>query len=280
MLPNVKASRGSGRAQKTSAAPAVGKAIAIVRFLNGRAQLSAGVSEIAGALTLTKSHCFNILKALELEGWVAFEAGTRRYRLSGQMLNDCSALMVGPQRLATVHAELVALAERTGISCLLTRIERDHGFVVFDKAEVARELVVAVPLGHRFPADAPAQMRARLAWTNDAERNRALREWRPQGYTSTTLVNKKALKQELVDTKMRGYSISRAEYMPGVMTVAAPILDMHGEPVFVLQSPGLEAQMLTRHAEIAAQLLKTVERIRLHLMYERPMSVETPRESL
>ena len=64
---------------------------------------------------------------------------------------------------------------------MLTRVETDGSFVAIDKAEEAAELIVSVPIGHRFPPDAPAQMRVRLAWMPEDLRRQELARWRPQG---------------------------------------------------------------------------------------------------
>ena len=71
---------------------------------------------------------------------------------------------------------------------MLTRVERDGSFVAIDKAEEAAELIVSVPIGHRFPPDAPAQMRVRLAWMPEDLRRQELARWRPRAYTETTVI--------------------------------------------------------------------------------------------
>ena len=86
--------KGSTRSEPTRV-PALSKAIAILRFLNASPRLSAGVSEIAVALGIAKSHCFNILRTLESEGWVRFDAERRRYDLSARLLTDVSRLLAG-----------------------------------------------------------------------------------------------------------------------------------------------------------------------------------------
>ena len=44
--------------------PAVAKAVAIVRLLNGRSTAGASLAEVSQALSITRSHCYNILRAL------------------------------------------------------------------------------------------------------------------------------------------------------------------------------------------------------------------------
>ncbi len=245
--------------------PALSKAIAILRFLNASPRLSAGVSEIAVSLGIAKSHCFNILRTLEAEGWVRFDAERRRYDLSARLLTDVSRLLAGGAQAASVHAELVRLSEAARLPCVLTRIEADGTFTAIDKAEDAAELLVSVPIGHRFPMDAPAQMRVRLAWAPAAERKRILARWKPVAYTPTTIVDKADLMRELDATQARGFAISRAEFTTGVTTLAAPVFDADGAVRYVLQCPGLEADVPSRKHDVAAPLLQAAERIGIML---------------
>jgi len=74
--------------------PAVDKAIAIVRLLNGRGAAGAALSEISGALSITRSHCYNILRTLAQAGWVLYEPGERLYRLGPSLAADSTTALV------------------------------------------------------------------------------------------------------------------------------------------------------------------------------------------
>lgn len=243
--------------------PAVTKAIAIIRHLNSGPSLGLGLSEIAAELGLTKSHCHNILKTLVAEGWATFDASRRRYTLAPRLLSDLSRLVARQDRSSIIHEELVRLSIEARVPCVLSRVEPDGSFVAIDKAEEAAELLVSVPIGHRFPADAPAQMRARLAFSPPEVRERALAEWSPIAYTPTTIVDVEKLEEELRATVERGYSISREEYAPGVTSFAVPIYNGAGDVQMILQCPGLGSVMIAREDAIADALKATAERINL-----------------
>lgn len=245
----------------SSVVPAVTKAIAIVRHLNAGPSLGLGLSEIASDLGLTKSHCHNILKTLVAEGWATFDENRRRYTLAPRLLTDLSRLVARQDRSSIIHEELVRLSVEARVPCVLSRIEPDGSFVAIDKAEEAAELLVSVPIGHRFPADAPAQMRTRLAFSAPETRDRVLAEWSPIAYTATTIVDIGELEEELRRTVERGYAISREEYSPGVTSFAVPIYDRSGEVQMVLQCPGLGSVMTAREGEITDALKAAAERI-------------------
>ncbi len=241
--------------------PAVAKAIAIIRHLNGGPSTGRSLVEIAADLNITKSHCHNVLKTLVAQGWAVFDASRRRYTLAPGLLADVSRLISRGTRPLLIHEELVKLSLAAGVPCVLTRVDSDNSFVAIDKAEEAAELLVSVPIGHRFPADAPAQMKARLACVDDAAVASELARWRPVARTPTTITDRQELKRDIEACRQRGYSTSRGEYTTGVMSLAVAVRDKDGIARLIVQCPGVQADMEEREAKIAALLIKTGWRI-------------------
>ena len=241
--------------------PAVTKALAIMRYVNRAGSGGAALNEISTTLEITKSHCHNILKTLTQEGWLSYDGERRSYSLAHRLLSDVSRLLARQSPSVLIRDELKRLSRATGTPCVLTRVEPDGSFVAIDKAEEAGELIVSVPIGHRFPPDAPAQMRVRLAWMPEELRRQELARWRPRAYTKTTIIKKRDVVKELEATRKRGYSISRAEFSPGVMTLAVPIFDTFGDVQMVLQSPGLIDRVIREETKLAVEILRTGERL-------------------
>lgn len=241
--------------------PAVTKTIAVIRFINRAGPSGTTMNEVASALAMTKSHCFNILKSLTHNGWLIYDDARRTYALSARMLSDISSIFDRRALSAVIHEELDKLAQITGMPSVLTRVERDGSFVAIDRSELAAELTFSPPIGFRFPPDAPAQMRVRLAYVGAEQYEAELARWMPQAYTPTTIVDREALRAEIEATRRRGYGISRAEFTPGVMTLAAPIFDAFGNVQMILQCPGVEARMRAEQESIARALLATTARL-------------------
>lgn len=241
--------------------PAVTKAIAIVRYINEAGSAGVSLMDISISLGLTKSHCYNILKGLARAGWLVHDDARRTYMLSARMLSDISSIFSRRAMSAVIHEELDRLSTSTGMPCVLTRVERDGSFVAVDRSEASGELLFTAPIGFRFSPDAPAQMRVRLAYLAADERESELAKWSPKAYTPTTIVDKDALRRELEATRARGYGVSRAEYTPGVMTLAAPIFDAFGNVQMILQCPGLLMRMVAEESFIATKLLAVAARL-------------------
>jgi len=250
--------------------PAVTKAIAIIRHINESGSGGLSLIDISVSLGITKSHCFNILKGLTHAGWLVHDDARRTYMLSARMLSDISSIFSRRAMSTVIHEELDKLSTAINIPCVLTRVERDGSFVAIDRSEVAGELLFTAPIGFRFAPDAPAQMRVRLAYLGPEERERELEKWTPQAYTPTTIVDKEQLRGELDATLTRGYGVSRGEFTPGVMTLAAPIFDAFGNVQMILQCPGLVTRVLVEEHAIASKLLAACGR--LNAMLGNPQS--------
>ncbi|WJR77259.1 IclR family transcriptional regulator C-terminal domain-containing protein [Bradyrhizobium sp. NP1] len=242
------------------AVPAVAKCIAILRYLDGHGSEGVNLSEIAADLAITKSHCFNILRTLNAEGWVVYDADRRRYSLGASLLRDLARLTGRRDFSAQVHDELVRLSAETGLPSILCRVDESDDFVAVDKVERAGELLAAVHVGFRYPWDAPTQLRARLAFSSPDAIKAALRR-KPRAYTPHTLTRRHDLLAEIRMTSQRGYAVGRSEYTPGIMTLAAPVRDGLGRVAFVLQTPGIQSVLEPREKKVAAVLLGAVGRI-------------------
>ncbi len=253
--------------------PAVTKAIAIVRHINEAGSRGASLIDISVSLGVTKSHCYNILKGLTRAGWLVHDDARRTYVLSARMLSDISSIFSRRALSTVIHEELDKLSTAISIPCVLTRVERDGSFVAIDRSEAAGELLFTAPVGFRFGPDAPAQMRVRLAYLDREQREGELARWIPVAYTPTTIVDKDRLRTELEATRARGYGISRAEFTPGVMTLAAPIFDAFGNVQMILQCPGLATRVLAEERDIAAKLLAATAR--LNALLGNPPNGET-----
>jgi DNA-binding IclR family transcriptional regulator len=253
--------RETGEPAEAGVVPAVVKAVAVIRRLDASAPAGAGLAELAAGLGLSRSHCHNILRTLVACGWVEHVVALRVYRLRPALLADIASLLRAGDQPGELRPFLVRLAGTLGLSVILSRQEPDGGFTVVDKVEGAAALGVTVPVGSRFPPDAPVQRKAALAWQGEAEIARWLEEWRPVAYTARSLTDKRAMARELALTRRRGHARSVGEFMDAVMSIGLPIYDRAGRVVLVLQCPGLLDQMRPREAEVAAALRHTVAEI-------------------
>lgn len=241
--------------------PAVLKCVGILRLLDAQLTAGASLSAVSAKLTVTKSHCLSIMRTLVDLGWVRHDVQRRLYFLDTGLLRDVPNLLGQQDRSSQLHEELVRLSRRTHVPCVLTRINPDDSYIAIDKAEEGAELLASVPIGHRFPWDAPAQLRARLAFCEAGLRDVLVAKWRPTSFTRNTVATRKDLIAEIEATRRRGYSVGRGEYTLGVMSLAVPVFDRFGAMRMILQCPGLEVDLDARKAEVGTALVRAAKDI-------------------
>lgn len=247
--------------EEAAPVPAVAKCVAIMRYLNECHSDGASLTGVSVNLGITKSHCRSILRTLANEGWVIYDAARRRYLLSSTILRDFGSLVGARDRSARIHDELVTLSGNTRLPSILCRVDEDGSFIVVDKVEAAGELLASVLVGHRYPWDAPAQLRARLAFSSKEIREATLAK-KVRSFTVRTITDPRELEAEIDRTGRRGYAVGHSEYSPGIMTIATPILNASGHVSHVLQCPGAQPAMEPRETEIAAALLRSADRLK------------------
>jgi DNA-binding IclR family transcriptional regulator len=252
---------------KPGGVPAVSKCLAVIRLLDADSGQGVTLAEIAGRLGLTKSHCLMILRTLVMEGWASHDPARQRYVLAPGLLLDVAATIRRHDHSALVHDVLLRLSQLIDLPTILCRVNRDGSFTCVDKIlgglPSVSGLTINIPIGHRFPSDAPAQMRARLA-ALPVERARALLEAIPvSSFTAATVTDKAVIWNEVQEARGRGFAIGRMEYLDGVMSIARAIRDAAGRVRMVLQCTGPQAALASRENAVGEAVLEAATRIAL-----------------
>ncbi len=209
-----------GRAShRERAVPAVTRAVAILRVL-GRSEAPLGVQAIARELALVPSTCLHILRALVSEELVAFDPGTKRYRLDAGLLSIARSLLQQKTFGDLVQERLQQLSRRLGVTAIGLDV-RELGHVVVTAISRAREpFHIHVDIGSRFPALISASGRCIAAFGGHDEaemraRFAALRWDRPPPYEQW--------RREVETTRKTGFGLDVDQYILGVTVISAPV---------------------------------------------------------
>lgn len=162
---------------------------------------------------------------------------------------------------AIIRPIIEELPLRTGVSCILSEPLDKRGFVVVAKASAPGQLEITYPIGHCFPRDASAQLRAYLAWSPEREIDAWLEGWQPIRYAQSTLTSLEQIKKELSATRLRGYARSVGEFTEGLTALALPIFNVAGKVAFILDCMGLSSTIVRVERRIAEQMIATVDEI-------------------
>jgi len=251
---------GSTEQSARNLVPAVHKAIQILAFINAQPR-AVPLSAITEGTGITKSHCLSILRTLVHHGWLHFNPDLKSYELSTGILRDVSSITLQASPLLAITSVVQALPVKTGTSCILSAPHADGGFVVVEKANAPGRLEISYPIGHYYPRDTSAHMKALLAWLEPTAAESWLAGWTPVPYTPATVTSMEQVWQQLELTRERGYALSIDEFTVGIAAIALPIFDNAGEVAFILDCVGLTPDICQREKQIARGLIGAVAEI-------------------
>ncbi|WP_324668084.1 IclR family transcriptional regulator [Geochorda subterranea] len=199
---------------------------------------TAGVSELARQLGLTKTQVYRLLRTLERHDLVVQEPGERRYRLGPTLLalGEAARERIGLVRAA--RPVMDRLAAETGESVHL--VERHQRLaVVVDLRDSAQRVRLTARVGGRYPLHAGACPQAILAYLPAHQQEQVLAQLASlPRYTPRTVLDPARLRRILDDVRERGYAFSDEDVDPGARAVGAPIFGPSGEPVGAISVAG------------------------------------------
>lgn len=213
-----------------SQVPAATRTLRVLRYLASQPEPVA-LERIMRATGMPRSTAYHLINAMIDEGFVVHLADERRYGLGVAAFEVGSgyARQAPLQRMA--RRPLTMLVDQCGQSAHLAVLHgRDVLYVLEERAPGRPSLVTDV--GVRLPAHLTASGRAILSALPTAQ-VRALYPDRAAFAErhGTGPASPSALRNELVDTRTRGYAVEDGEVTPGFASVAAPVLDHNSHPV-------------------------------------------------
>lgn len=238
--------------------PAVSRAIAILRLL-GRSPEALGVKAIAEQLELVPSTCLHILRVLVQEELVRVDPATKRYSMGIGMLPLARSVLERlsfPNAVQPVLDQVASEWEVTAIGIEVSGLEH---MTVLALSKSKAPFRLQVDVGSRFPALVSATGRlaaahSELPWREIEKRFREVRWGKAPDVA--------AWRKELEVIRLKGYSIDRGNYIPGVTIVAAPVLDVHGRLTHSLAAVGVSSLMdAARGANLGRELKAHAQRL-------------------
>lgn len=235
------AETGSGTAKPAYLVPAVDRAFRILDLLKTEGR-EMTLMEIAKATGWHKSSIHKLLVTLKHHGVLERDASTKRYYLGislaeyGRIALDKLDIRVTAKPFLK---ELVDYSDETAVLATL----KGTKMIMIDKREPFKNIRVSPYIGMRFPATATANGKALLAWLpEDKVREIMSIEGLPKS-TRRSIVDVEAYREDLAQTRRRGYAVDREEIYEGVSGVAAPVFTPGGKAVATLSIVGPEFRM-------------------------------------
>jgi DNA-binding IclR family transcriptional regulator len=202
----------------------VDRAIRILLALQGARRLT--LTDLGTRLGLPNSTVHGILRTLAAHGMVEQEAGSLRYMLGPAVLRLSSVYLDSLEFRSRTLKWSEELARRTGLSVRAGVLLLGDVIIVHHepRPDGSRQMP---EVGFVMPAHASALGKALLAFRPD-ETTELLTQSRLRSMTGETIVDPKALDDELARISRTGVAAEHDEAVLGESSLAAPVFDATG----------------------------------------------------
>ena len=184
-------------------------------------------ADVQRASQLPKATTSRLLRQLEAEGMLAFDAVSQRYRLGLRLVRLAHAAWEGATLVEAARPVLDRLAHRVGTTLHLACLEAGQ-VLYLDKRLPHPTIRMFASPGRIGPAYCTGVGKAMLAFLPETERRDAIARQSFLGHTAKTITSAAALEAELAAVRARGFAIDDEEHEPTVICVAVPIVARDG----------------------------------------------------
>jgi DNA-binding IclR family transcriptional regulator len=230
-----RADRELAKAVKSSKAPAISRAAAVLRLL-GKSDAPLGVQSIARELGLVPSTCLHVLRALVAEEFVSFDADTKRYALEAGVLTLARHWLRRNQFNNLAEPVLDRIGQAFDVTMMGVQIVGLEHIIVVAASQSGHNFQLSTQIGSRFPALISATGRCIAAFGGHSEsdlreRFKTLRWDEPPTFDQW--------KEEVRLTGAQGFAVDSGNYISGVTVVAAPVWRARGKLGHALVAIGI-----------------------------------------
>ena len=200
------------------------------------------LAQLSVALDVPKASLFNLIGTLARRE-VLSRDDTGRYQLGAAAVRIAMAVMATRSFTDLTHPFLVRLSRLTGETALVACLDmRSLKAVYLDKAESDSSVRYTVPIGQTRELHCSSVGKVMLAHCPDVA-ELVLRAPRLRRYTDSTVVDKKALQNQIRAIRKAGVARAIDESSFGASGIAAPIFNGAGELVAGLVVAGPTQRM-------------------------------------
>ena len=256
--------RGAAERSRDSTASVV-RAVDVLMLFTANPGPTLGITEIATELGISKAVVHRILSSLCDRDMVIADPESRRYSLGPGVLQLAAAYRNRLDLRTLAHQSLVQLSLATDETATLS-LRQGWRRSYVDQVTPDREVAMTVSLGRSFPLHAGASSKAFLAFLPLEEQEEFISSQELVPLTDRTIVDAKALRDELDKIRAVGYSLSLGERQSGAAAVAAPVLTDDG-PAGVISVCGPLERFAPRSQEFAQRLLEATADLSHRLGY-------------
>jgi IclR family transcriptional regulator, KDG regulon repressor len=206
-------------------APILKKAVEIIKLIV-KENKPLGVTDIARALSLSKSTTFGILKSLEEEGFLVKDGQSKKYSTGNTLFELSKKILRTTDVALTARPHLTRLMVAVDETVFLG-IREDDMVRVLDVLEPQKEFKISTSIGNRFGLTVGVFGKIFLSTLEDSEVIELLSQKGLRKYTDNSIVDIDQFLVEIEKTRLQGYAIDLEEYLTGMRAIAALIYSGH-----------------------------------------------------
>jgi DNA-binding IclR family transcriptional regulator len=210
----------------------VGSVVSAVRILRYLATVNGTVrgSKVAQELGINTSTCFNILQTLAAENLVRFDPDSKRYRLGYGLLDLASSNAIMGGDKGGIRAAMQRVSDRHGVTMSLWRRISENRLLMIVVTSSAIQTRVHMSVGQRLPllVGSIGRAMAGALRLSEAELRHFFQEvrWiRPVSF--------EAYCQEVQLAVERGWALDAGDFVSGLHSLSAPVVDGKGAPLLI-----------------------------------------------
>lgn len=218
------------------------------------------LSEVASQTGLSRATARRFLHTLTDLGYAV--NNDSRFQLTPRVLELGASYLSALSLPAIAQPRLEVLSRQVGESSSMSVLDGTD-IIYVCRVPVRRIMTVNITIGTRFPAYATSMGRVMLANLPEEELDEMLAAAPPEQLTTRSLTSIASIREEIIATRERGWSLVDQELEPGLRSLAAPIANAQGE---VVASINVSTQSASHSVEdirklVLPQLLETAQAI-------------------
>jgi IclR family acetate operon transcriptional repressor len=194
------------------------------------------LADITRATNLHTSTAFHLLKTLTVLGYVR-QDDAKRYRIGTRLFMQAAGAFNEIELVNLAAPHLKHLADQTGETAHLA-VRADSGIAVIAKIDAKSSIRANERVGIIRPAHCTAIGKVLLGALSDEELDSYLRTGPFQAFTSKTLTDPKALREEIRRVAAAGTAQDDSEFSEELRCIAAPVRNYTRQTVAALGISG------------------------------------------
>ena len=212
----------------------VDRAVTVMELLSRRGW--SGVTEVARELEINKSTAYRLLTTLRDRGLVEQDAATEKYRLGFGLVALASSVTADLDIARCSRPVCDRLAQQTRETVTVAVLEGDDAVILYQSNSRSSALSVDWS-GMHTPLHATAAGKIFLHYMPEDQRRRMLKR-SLQSFTENTIVDPKALREDIRRDDGRDYWHTIEELELGLNAIAAPVRCAEGVVVAAVSVSG------------------------------------------